>query len=621
MAETLVKFKSGSISDLAEKKTVDSVEYPAVPLDSGTVYFVIDDTNTIGQIVYDYALDKTGQSINEWNASTTYAKDAEVLYQGKFYKSFVASNKGHAPFGEATSYDYWREIAARIVMTANSKSSDLAKRTAAIPYAEVDSTSTATAFTATIDGITELTDGLCILLKNGVVTSAAASTAPKGFTININNLGAKYAYSNLATGNDITPTNPTLETTIFNINYTMLFVYSSTITEDGGWICYRGYDSNTNTLGYQIRTNSSTMPASDKGYRYRLWFTSADGKSWVPANKSTSTNATAARTPNTRPIDPFGEIIYYSTNGTTEAGANLTTTTQWQQYTLSLGYSFNTTGAALVTVADDPVYVKCTPQADGSAVLVGYTQSLPSTEDGYIYIYLGVAYNDAGSIELKLNHPVYYYKDSAIRLWTNGVATETDPIFTASAAHGITSTDITNWNNKSTFSGNYNDLSNKPTIPTVPTNISAFTNDSGYITSADVPEGASAYTGTISAVGTTASSGTNNGFARGDHVHNITSSTITSALGFTPYNSTNPNGYTSNTGTITSVKTTAGAHTTINVSSGAANFNVPTKTSHLTNDSGFITSSDVTTYTAGTGIDITNGVISISLNNAESESF
>lgn len=44
-------------------------------------------------------------------------------------------------------------------------------------------------------------------------------------------------------------------------------------------------------------------------------------------------------------------------------------------------------------------------------------------------------------------------------------------------------------------------------------------------------------------------------------------------------------------GTITSVKTTAGAHTAINVTSGAANFNVPTATSHLTNDSGFITGS------------------------------
>lgn len=33
-------------------------------------------------------------------------------------------------------------------------------------------------------------------------------------------------------------------------------------------------------------------------------------------------------------------------------------------------------------------------------------------------------------------------------------------------------------------SGSYNDLSNKPTIPVVPTNVSAFTNDAGYITKA-----------------------------------------------------------------------------------------------------------------------------------------
>lgn len=35
-------------------------------------------------------------------------------------------------------------------------------------------------------------------------------------------------------------------------------------------------------------------------------------------------------------------------------------------------------------------------------------------------------------------------------------------------------------------SGSYNDLSNKPTIPTVPTNVSAFTNDAGYLTQNDI---------------------------------------------------------------------------------------------------------------------------------------
>ena len=48
---------------------------------------------------------------------------------------------------------------------------------------------------------------------------------------------------------------------------------------------------------------------------------------------------------------------------------------------------------------------------------------------------------------------------------------------------GITSSKVTEWNNKSTFDGNYNSLTNKPTIPTVPTKVSSFTNDTGYLSS------------------------------------------------------------------------------------------------------------------------------------------
>jgi hypothetical protein len=58
--------------------------------------------------------------------------------------------------------------------------------------------------------------------------------------------------------------------------------------------------------------------------------------------------------------------------------------------------------------------------------------------------------------------------------------TETDPQFDASVAAGITAADITHWNDH--FSGDYNDLTNTPVIPTVPTNVSAFTNDAGYLT-------------------------------------------------------------------------------------------------------------------------------------------
>ena len=47
----------------------------------------------------------------------------------------------------------------------------------------------------------------------------------------------------------------------------------------------------------------------------------------------------------------------------------------------------------------------------------------------------------------------------------------------------------------------------------------------------------------------------------------ITSSNVTTALGYTPYNSTNPNGYTSNTGTVTGVKV-GSSGSTISPSSG-----------------------------------------------------
>ena len=131
--------------------------------------------------------------------------------------------------------------------------------------------------------------------------------------------------------------------------------------------------------------------------------------------------STAARAVNQRPIDPFGEIVYYGTTTAIEANANVTAAQLWQQYTMTLGYAFNRTGAALVLPYPSPIYIKCAPQSDGSAIIDAdnpYVFTLPSTEDGKIYIYLGRTYS-ATAIEMTMNHPVYYYKGGAVRLWTN----------------------------------------------------------------------------------------------------------------------------------------------------------------------------------------------------------
>ena len=387
---------------------------------------------------------------------------------------------------------------------------ETAYKTASIPYGQCDSTSTSTVFTATVPGVTELRDGVCMWLKNGVVTSAS------GFTININNLGAKPVYNNMAAA--------TRDTTLWNVNYTMFFVYDSTRVEGGCWILYRGYNSDNNTIGYQLRTNSTALTTTDRTRYYRLLFTSADNTHWVPANTQYDNSATSNKTINQRKINPFGRIVYLGNSTSYLADATVSATAVWDQYAFNLGYSFSK-GSALTMTFPKPVYVKAAPQSDGSAIIdstTPYVQDLPSTEDGKIYVYLGIAYS-ATNVEMVINHPIYYYKDGAIREWSNA------PAAIASVAWGDITGTLSSQTDLNTAlgakansadlatvatSGSYNDLTNKPTIPTVnnatltiqknstnvatftanaasnvtanisvPTATSDLTNDSGFITS------------------------------------------------------------------------------------------------------------------------------------------
>lgn len=42
------------------------------------------------------------------------------------------------------------------------------------------------------------------------------------------------------------------------------------------------------------------------------------------------------------------------------------------------------------------------------------TQTLPTTDDGYVYVYLGQAYSTS-AMELYNNHPIFQFKDGTIR--------------------------------------------------------------------------------------------------------------------------------------------------------------------------------------------------------------
>ena len=219
----------------------------------------------------------------------------------------------------------------------------------------------------------------------------------------------------------------TTVTTQFAAGNVLILIYDGTY-----WKVSAYYDTNTNTIAYQVRTNSGTLPMTDIVYRYRLLFTSADNAHFVPANKSTSTNATAKRDTCQTPINPFGPIVYYGTTASVSAGSSPSAANLWQQYGITLGYSFNRTGAALVLQYPKPIYLKCAPQTDGSAIIDAespYVQALPNTADGKIYIYLGIAYS-ATAIELRTEHPIYYHDGTRIRLYTDAVQ--------YSSANGVT---------------------------------------------------------------------------------------------------------------------------------------------------------------------------------------
>lgn len=135
-------------------------------------------------------------------------------------------------------------------------------------------------------------------------------------------------------------------------------------------------------------------------------------------------------------------------------------------------------------------------------------------------------------------------------------------------------------------------VTSKAVDVSVPTAVSELTNDTGYITSADVPEGAAA-SGITPKMDGTAARGTDNGFARGDHVH-PTDTSRAAASDLTALETRVGTAETKLSGiaegaqvnVIESIKVNNTAQT---VTGKAVNITVPTSLSDLTNDANYVT--------------------------------
>ena len=334
---------------------------------------------------------------------------------------------------------------------------------------------------ATDSSITTLYDGLTIIIR---VPVAGNGTYGVGLSIN---------------SGDYHPVVYNISTTVgtrYGVNSTIMAVYNSTQSASlylnsasatsitGVWQVY-DYDSDTDTT-YRLR-NSSAIYINKTGQatnRRTLLFEVDGGLSGV----NTTIVTGSSKTPIAFKYIPYGQIRYYSTSGSIANDGTFASGGLWEQYALDIRYSFNT-GSTLID--GNPVYIRMVVNNDGTlsqdATTAGanpIVQALPSSADNKVYVYLGRA-GGTSTLELETWHPIYEYKDGAIRLWTNAVAsgggsaTDVQVNGTSIVSNGVANL-VTNTA--------YNSSNNKlATMSDIPTNTNQLTNGAGYITSSDLP--------------------------------------------------------------------------------------------------------------------------------------
>ena len=219
-----------------------------------------------------------------------------------------------------------------------------------------------------------------------------------------------------------------------------------TATTDDRWICDAYYDSNSNDLAYQIRNYYNYYKAgANKVFPYTFIMQCSDGR-WESIVTSSSTGTSKAR--NTHGFR-LGQLALMYANATYNENAKIADANVWFQQSSGLvdhRYSFNTANNATSgTTSQKPVYlVGSINSSDGLFYLdtTWWTQTLPSTADGKLYIYLGDAY-DYYRMSFIVKNPIYRYIDGKIQEYSQS-ASYADNANSATSANSLNVGDIGN---------------------------------------------------------------------------------------------------------------------------------------------------------------------------------
>ena len=270
--------------------------------------------------------------------------------------------------------------------------------------------------------VTEYFVGMLVCVKVPVAGNGSYGTA-----LQINDLGYKPIVWNLNS----------MITTRYSVGSVVWAVYNSTQTATlylgngsqaitGCWQVM-DYNSDTTTVTNVRRYYGARLKPTTDLLDYVLVFRKNETHVVPMHSTPNGTSGAAAYTGSTRTdkemttesFDPFGEILFYRNGSKVAANAVIPTATLYQQnYLISVESTFN---CGRTLTGNKELYLVVDLQSDGMVKLATdvnpWSQTLPTTNDGHLYICLGVMYNTY-QIDFSMNHPIYYHDGTQLRMYT-----------------------------------------------------------------------------------------------------------------------------------------------------------------------------------------------------------
>lgn len=298
---------------------------------------------------------------------------------------------------------------------------------------------TAGRWTATVAGINSYYDGLRVTIYNTTTYNGTYNT------LNINGLGEALVW--YRPGSRLT--------SHFGAANMLTMTYSSNAgtysTFTGGFVLDSVYQDGSES--YTVRYNyynpmsgASGMPA------YKMFGLTPAG---IAEPFTTTAGTGTTKVINTATYNLSKGIFIYQYSSNTAANTRLNAAYVHASISTStLNYTHNN---ITPFTAYEPFYLVADSfngdafTLDDSSLTALFTQTLPTTDNGKYYIYLGRLYNTINNFILEPFHPVYYYKDGALRIYNNTYIESSSHAHTLDSLSNVTITanssgEILKWN-------------------------------------------------------------------------------------------------------------------------------------------------------------------------------